>query len=425
MATDNIRQAPIQVNQGTISSRSETMALPETFTRNNNRISSVDFLRGMVMIIMALDHVRGYLHFDSFLFSPTDLQHTTPALFGTRVLTHLCAPTFILLAGTSTYFVAQRKGLKYTSFFLVTRGLWLIVLQFTLIRFAWNFDPLFHYNSSNIISTIGFCMIGLAALIHLRLRAIFIIGLLIVFEHNTLDKISFEPGSTWDVVWSFLHVRKLYLLENDYSFLFLYPFLPWVGVMMLGYCLGSLYNKEYHPEERKPLLLSIGCASLCLFLLFRWINYYGDPVPWTFQDSGILTIMSFLNVEKYPPSLLFLTLTLGLSISLLAVLEGKAHSVLNSVSVIGKVPMFYYVMHIFVIHIVALVLVCIAGYPWQTMIFVGSAGSPSPLLKGKFGLTLGQIYFCWMSIILLLFPLCGWWLRFKTRNKNEWWVSYV
>jgi uncharacterized membrane protein len=426
MAPDNIHETQIQSDPLLITLKRETTTANKTETFVvSGRVASVDVLRGLVMIIMALDHVRAYLHFDSLMYSPTDLERTTPALFATRLITHLCAPTFILLAGTSAYFIAQRQGFKYTSFFLVTRGLWLILLQFTIIRFAWNFDPYFHYNSSNIISTIGFCMIVLAAFIRFRLRTIFIIGLIIVFGHNALDTVSFEHGSPWDVLWSFLHVKKLYLLGHNDFFLFLYPLLPWIGVMLLGYCLGSLYDKAHNAEERKLLLLLLGCSSLSLFFMVRWINYYGDPSPWTFQSNAVSTIMSFLNVEKYPPSFLFLCLTLGVSLVLLAILEGKTQRIFQSISLFGKVPLFYYVTHIFVIHIVATLMVILTGYPWQTMIFTGPTGNASPLLIGNFGLTLGQLYLCWLSIVLLLYPACALWYNFKTRNRKKWWVSYI
>jgi uncharacterized membrane protein len=390
-----------------------------------SRIESIDLLRGIVMVIMALDHVRGYFHFDTFLFNPTDLERTTPAMFATRLITHLCAPTFIFLAGTSAYFIAQRKTLKETSFFLVTRGLWLIALQFTLIRFAWNFDPAFHYNSSNIISTIGFCMIGLSFLIHLRMRTVLIIGFIMVLGHNLLDGISFEDGSIADVMWSFLHVRKLFVLGNDRSFLFLYPIIPWVGVMALGYCLGSLYDQRYAVEKRKKIILLIGISSLLFFLVLRGLNVYGDPVPWSHQRALSVTIMSFLNVEKYPPSLLYLCLMLGISLTALGILEGRNLRRWNPVTVFGKVPMFYYVLHIFVIHALALASVVWMGYPWETMIFIGSNGQASPLLKGNYGFNLIQVYLLWIFIVALLYPFCSAWNLFKIRNKSKWWVSYV
>jgi len=290
---------------------------------NTDRVQSIDFLRGIVMIIMALDHVRAYFHYDSLIFSPTDLEQTTPAMFATRFITHLCAPTFIFLAGTSAYFIAQRKTLKDTSIFLLTRGLWLVLLQVSLIQFAWNFDPAFHFLSSNIISTIGFCMILLSMVIHLPFNVILIVGIIIVAGHNTLDTISFESGSIKDVIWSFLHQRNLYALGNDYSFRFLYPIILWIGVMALGYCLGRLFDQDYASEKKKAALLTLGTFSLISFFILRSINIYGDPNPWTLQQNASFTILSFFNVEKYPPSLTFLAFTLGVAILLLGFLEGK------------------------------------------------------------------------------------------------------
>ena len=377
------------------------------------------------MILMALDHVRGYFHYDSFSFSPTDLRHTTPALFATRLITHLCAPTFIFLAGTSAYLVAQRKTKKEVSVFLLTRGLWLIILQLTLIRFAWNFDTGFHFNSSNILSTIGVCMIVLAFLIHVRFWAILIVGIGIVMGHNTLDNVSFENGSALDITWSFLHVHKLYVISHQYSFLFLYPIIPWVGVMALGYCLGSLYAPGYSAVKRKRTLLQIGVASLFVFLLFRWVNLYGDPVPWAYQPDFRLTIMSFFSLEKYPPSFLFLCLTLGLSLILLRVLETQNMARQRAIALIGNVALFYYVLHVFVIHLLALLVVIWTGYPWQTMVFVGPISQISPLLKGNYGFSLGETYLIWIGLIFLLYLPCVYWYALKNRNKSTWWVSYV
>ena len=389
------------------------------------RVQSVDFLRGFVMIIMALDHVRAYFHYDSLIFSPTDLEHTTPALFATRFITHLCAPTFIFLAGTSAYFIAQRKTLKETSIFLLTRGLWLVLLQVSLIQFAWNFDPAFHFLSSNIISTIGFCMILLSAVIHLPFNVILIFGIVMVAGHNTLDNISFENGSIKDVIWSFLHQRNLYALGNDYSFRFLYPIIPWIGVMALGYCLGRLFDQGYAPEKKKTALLTLGTFSLISFFILRSINIYGDPNPWTFQQKASFTILSFFNVEKYPPSLSFLGLTLGVALLLLGFLEGKNLDRWRAVTLYGKVALFYYVAHIYLIHGLALVTVSLMGYPWQTMIFIGAHSQVHPLIKGNFGFSLGITYVIWIAVVGLLYPLCAYWNSFKIKNKFNWWVSYV
>lgn len=396
-----------------------------TTLNSNNRIESIDLLRGLVMVIMALDHVRSYLHFDTFIFSPTDVQHTTRMMFATRLITHLCAPTFIFLAGTSAYFIAQRKTVKDTATFLLTRGSWLILLQVTLIQFGWNFDPAFHFISSNIISTIGFCMIALSFLIHLQFSAILAIGLVMVLGHNLLDNVSFESGSMLEIIWSFLHGRKIYALGNNYSVQFIYPMIPWIGVIALGFCFGRLYDQGYSVERRKKITLWMGIVSLVIFILLRAINSYGDPHPWSHQQELSKTILSFFNIEKYPPSLIFLCFTLGCSLVALSILEGRSLGRWKPITLFGKVSLFYYVIHVFVIHVLTLIAVVWAGYPWQTMIFIGSHNEISPLLKGKFGFSLGEIYLIWIAIVLLLYPLCVYWNSFKIRNKLKWWVSYV
>jgi uncharacterized membrane protein len=390
-----------------------------------SRVDSVDLVRGVVMILMALDHARDYLHFDSLLFSPTDLQRTTPALFATRLVTHLCAPTFILLAGVSAHFVARKRTLKGASLFLLTRGAWLVLLQMTVIRFAWNFDPGFHYNSSNIISTIGFSMMILAGLIHLRPGTILAVGLTLAIGHNALDHVAFADRSAADVLWSFLHVRKLYVIGHGYSFLFLYPLVPWMGVMALGYCLGRIYDHDWPVAKRKRALLTMGGASLLTFVLLRWSNLYGDPSPWTRQRQPVTTILSFLNLEKYPPSLLYLCLTLGVTLLLLGALEGRSLRRWQPIVTYGKVALFYYVVHLFLIHAVALVAVAWGGYPWRTMVFLGSQTQASPLLRGRFGFSLGATWLLWAGIVLLLYPLCARWSTLKDRYKGRWWVSYV
>jgi uncharacterized membrane protein len=214
-------------------------------------------------------------------------------------------------------------------------------------------------------------------------------------------------------------------MSHDYTFLFLYPIIPWVGVMALGYCLGRLYDVDYSVERRKRVLLQLGATCLVCFFILRCINIYGDPLPWTVQWEAGKTMLSFFNVEKYPPSLLFLCLTLGIALVLLGVLEGRNLNRSRPIILFGKVALFYYVVHIFVIHAVAMGAATLAGYPWQTMVFIGSSAKPSPLLVGNFGFRLGPIYIIWISVILFLYPFCMWWSSFKVRNKAKWWVSYV
>ncbi|AYB33130.1 DUF1624 domain-containing protein [Chryseolinea soli] len=390
-----------------------------------NRVESIDLLRGMVMIIMAIDHVRDLFHFDAFLYSPEDLTRTSAALFFTRWITHLCAPTFIFLAGTSSYFVAKRKTKKEMTVFLLTRGLWLIVLQLTIVRFGWHFDPLFRYNGSSIISIIGCCMIVLAGLIHLPLSAIFFFGLALVVGHNRLDHIAFASGSTADVVWSFLHVSKVFDLGHGYRFSLLYPLIPWAGVMSLGYCLGRWYDADFTSDRRRELLLTLGALSLFIFVGLRLINRYGDPLPWSVQPEWPFTVMSFFNLEKYPPSLLYVLATIGISLTLLGLLEGKKVTAWKPVSLFGKVALFYYVAHIYLIHLLAMIAAVLTGFSWRSMIFSGAVAKGNPELVGHYGFSLPQVYIFWISVVLLLYPLCVFWNDLKIRNKEKWWVSYV
>jgi uncharacterized membrane protein len=389
------------------------------------RIESIDLLRGMVMIIMAIDHVRDYFHFDAFLYSPVDINQTSVGLFITRWITHLCAPTFIFLAGVSTYFVAQKKTQNDTSFFLLTRGIWLVFLQLTIIRFAWNFDPLFHYNSNTIISTIGICMIILSWLIYLRIKTIFFIGIVMVVGHNLLDGISFGEGTLADVLWSFLHVQKSFDLGNGYSFTFLYPIIPWAGVMALGYCFGVLYNSDYTSYTRKAVLSQLGIICLIIFFTLRTSNVYGDPAPWTKQTEISATVMSFFNLQKYPPSMLYLSATLGISLLLLAAMEGKNLKRWRPVTLFGNVALFYYVAHIFLIHLLAVIAAVLTGYSWQAMIFTESPVKGTPLLNGSYGFSLWVVYLVWIVVVILLYPLCRYWNAFKIWNKKKWWVSYL
>jgi uncharacterized membrane protein len=369
--------------------------------------------------------VRDWFHFDALIASPTDLARTTPMLFVTRWVTHLCAPTFVFLAGTSVSFVARRKTPGETTRFLLTRGLWLIVLQLTLVRFSWNFDPGFHFNSSNIISTIGFCMIVLALLIRLPAPTVMVVGLFTVAGHNALDGITFENGSAADVIWSFLHVHKAYSLGNGYSFEFLYPVVPWFAVMALGACLGRLYREDVSSERRRTLLLRMGAASLAVFAALRALNVYGDPVPWSRQRVPGLTLMSFFNLEKYPPTLLYLTATLGVALVGLGAVEGRRLPGARPVALLGRVALFYYVTHLFAIHALAAVAIVASGYPWQTAVLRGSRNHMSPLLAGHYGFGLATVYGVWLGLVLALYPACRAWDLMKTRNRTKWWVSYV
>ncbi|MEO7693186.1 MAG: heparan-alpha-glucosaminide N-acetyltransferase domain-containing protein [Chryseolinea sp.] len=389
------------------------------------RVESIDLLRGFVMIIMAIDHIREFFHADAFVFSPTDLQHTTVPIFLTRWITHLCAPAFIFLSGTSIYFIAQRKSKTEKVSFLLSRGLWLIVLQMTVVRFAWNFDIYFRYNAHTILSVIGVCMILMSVFIYFSTRTLVVIGVIVVAAHNLFDSVSFAPDTVQQVLWAFLHKPGTYQLVNGYVFNFMYPLIPWIGVMMLGYCAGRLYQSDYSSEGRRELLFLIGGFCILGFVVIRAVNIYGDPSEWSIERNGVTTFLSFINLTKYPPSLLYLCATLGISLIALAALESRQYAWLRPVSVFGKVALFYYVAHLFLIHTLALIVVATQGLPLEAMIYPDSVKFLSPLLVGKFGFSLAEVYIIWVCVILILYPCCVAWNKMKTRMKAKWWVSYV
>jgi uncharacterized membrane protein len=268
-------------------------------------------------------------------------------------------------------------------------------------------------------------MILLAALIYLPWKVILAISLLMIAGHNLLDGVSFTSGSAADVFWSLLHVNKTYQLGNGYSFEIFYPLIPWIGVMALGFCVGRLFDQDYSSAHRRGILLRTGAVSLVLLFILRYSNVYGDPVPWSTQTGWSKTLLSFLNFQKYPPSLMYAGVMLAISFILLGIMEGRNLERWKPVILFGKVALFYYVMHILVIHLFALVAAVASGLSWQTMIFAGPIKGGSLLLKGKFGYSIEYVYLVWIATILFLYPLCVFWNNFKIRNKKKWWVSYV
>ena len=284
------------------------------------RLDSVDLLRGLVIVIMALDHARDF--FTSARFDPTDLTQTTAPLFLTRWITHFCAPVFVFLAGTSAYlYQARGKSPREASWFLLTRGLWLVVLEWTVIRWAWMFN--FNYTSEllfvQVIWVIGVSMIVLAGLVHLPLGAVAALGIAMIAGHNLLDGVAPESLGRWAPLWILLHVQAPIPLRGDQVFFVIYPLVPWIGVMAAGYAFGRLLHRP--AEERRRMLLRLGGGLTIAFLALRALNGYGDPAPWSVQESAGRTVLSFLNTTKYPPSLLFLLMALGPAIALLPLLE--------------------------------------------------------------------------------------------------------
>lgn len=387
-------------------------------TANSKRVESIDILRGIIMVIMVLDHVRDYFHADSLRFSPEDFSQTTPYIFFTRWITHFCAPVFVFLAGTSAFLSGQRKTKPQLSKFLLTRGLWLIIIEFTVVNFAWSFNFRLPFIGLGVIWVIGISMIVLAAVIHLRFKLGLVLGLVLVFGHNLLDNIHFDG-----FFWSVLHEPKIFRIDETHYIRITYPLLPWIGIMILGYCFGRLYAKDFTAERRKKWLLIMGTGAIALFILVRAINIYGDPGPWSNQRSVTFTLLSFLNTTKYPPSLLYSLMTLGPAMLFLVFAEKVSGGLTRAIIHIGRVPMFFYILHLYLIHFIAMFAAGFSGFKWTDMILQRRTWL-DPQLKG-YGFSLGVTYLVWIGIILLLYPLCKWYDKYKTRHKKKWWLSYL
>ena len=390
--------------------------LPSQSAPPKFRIHSVDILRGLVMIVMALDHTRDFLHFN---IDPTNLQTTTPILFFTRWITHFCAPVFVFLSGTSAFLSGRRKTKKQLSSFLLKRGIWLIVIELTVFNLFLTFDITFGFLAIEVLSVIGLSMIILAAAIYLPLRAIFFIGLIIVCAHNLLDAFDYLKPTETPLWWGFLHQQSFFPYDHNRLFAILYPLLPWPGVMMLGYCLGSLYKKEFDAKRRQKILLSTGILITLFFIILRFTNVYGDPSEWHVQKNSVFTLLSFLNTTKYPASLLFLSMTLGPAIIALSLFEHSTGKWSRIVSVYGRVPFFYFLVHFFIIHLICMILFFANGHT-LSQANAGFLHFKSP----NDGLPLGIVYLIWIAVVVVMYPLCTRYDRLKSSHK-KWWLSYL
>ena len=379
-------------------------------TESIRRVKSVDLLRGIIMIFMALDHTRDY--FSKLRFPPEDLSRSTPFLFFTRWITHFCAPAFFLLAGVSaSLLLARGRSKKELSRFLFTRGLWLVFLELTILQFVWNFsfEPPWYLL---VIWALGLSMIVLSALVFLSERIIAAIALVTIVGHNLLDGIAPATFGSLAPVWNVLHVPGFPIPE----FLVGYPLIPWFAVMALGFALGGVYRWE--PEARKRFLIQAGVAAVIAFILLRGFNLYGNPSPWTGQRTVALTVASFLNTLKYPPSLHYLLMTLGPALIALAMFENARGRLTDAISVYGKVPFFYYVVHIAVIHSLAYAL---ALYQGSEGGFLGLDISRYP---EWYGVNLFGVYVAWAIVVAILYFPCRWMARLKAERKSRW-LSYI
>lgn len=383
------------------------------------RLQSIDIVRGIVMIIMALDHVRDLMHVDSITQSPTDLATTSPLLFFTRWITYLCAPSFVFLAGTSVYLSLQNKNSSETRKHLFKRGFWLIFLEFTVVNFGLFFDIGFHSLLFEVIAAIGFGFIILGLLLKIRSKILGIIGLVIIFFHNLLPLLPFAENSVLKVILS-PFFGPIVIPFSGRAFIMAYPPIPWLGIMLVGFASGKFF--ELAEEKRKKLFIQIGLSALVLFVIFRCINIYGDPALWDSQRDALFTFLSFMNITKYPPSLLFCLTTLGIMFLLLAFAE-QFHGKIKKVTLVyGKVPLFYFVVHFYIIHILTLLMLFAQGFNWSQLEFVsGNFGRPKNTVSG---LPLWAIYLIWIFVVVLLYKPCQWFGKYKAENKY-WWLKYI
>jgi uncharacterized membrane protein len=354
---------------------------------------------------MALDHTRDF--FGTGGFNPRDV--TEPALFLTRWVTHLCAPTFIFLSGLSAFLYGRGRSIAETSRFLLTRGLWLILLEFTIVRVAWSFDlALDDTLVGGVIWVIGASMVALAALVWLPRWALLALGLAMIGGHNLFDGL--DPGGLGAAapLWHVLHDPGAIRLTEGLRLYILYPLIPWIGVMAVGYALGPVM--QLGADERRRVLLKLGAAITIGFVLLRATNLYGDPAAWSLQQTWLATLLSFLNCEKYPPSLLFLMMTLGPALTLLGAFEHARAALARVLAVFGQVPFFFYVVHIYLLHALAVA----AGFAMTGTL----ASNP------EIGLGLAGIYLVWLVAVVMLYPLCRWFAGLKERGSGWWW-SYL
>lgn len=381
------------------------------------------------MVIMALDHVRDYFHIGANTDDPLNLATTTPLLFFTRWITHFCAPTFIFLSGTSIYLQSQRKTKKELGVFLLKRGLWLIVLECCIVSLGWTFNLQYNIIPLQVIWAIGISMFlfGVLILLNIPYKAIFVVGAVLVAGHNILDFPEAAPGFQSNFWWDLFHygVFVPYEYAPGHAVLLVYPFPAWMGVMMLGYCTGKLFTTGYTAEQRKKILTRTGLALLALFVALRFTNVYGDPVNWSGQPTGFYTVLSFINVNKYPPSLLFLCLMLGPAFILLAYTEKIKNRFSNALAVFGRTALFYYILHIYVIHIAAAICFFARGHSFADAANVGEHFPFMFVAPGE-GYGLAIVYLVWAVVVTGLYPLCNLYDRYKTtHHKEKWWLSYL
>jgi uncharacterized membrane protein len=391
-----------------------------------DRIVSVDFMRGLALVLMAIDHLRDFL--TNIPVEPEDVAHTWPALFFTRWITHFCAPLFFFLAGTGAYLYRSRSGsVAATSRFLLTRGVWLVLLEFTIIEYAWTFV---FWRMGGVIWSLGCAMILLSLLVWLPNKVTFAIGAAVVVLHDLFDAVTPAQLVRFDWLWAILHGKGV--VPHTHFFV-LFPILPLAGVMALGYVFGKLFEKPVAVRAR--ITLGIGIAATTAFVVLRAFNAYGNPTAgvarnspgeWHVQSSLVMSVVSFLDTEKYPASLQFLLMTLGPALIVLALVDRMGTSrvfqlIGKPFVVFGNVPLMFYVLHLYLIHFAAILLAYVyrqpVGWLWKGSFWMNE-------VPAEYGHGLAMVYAVWVVVLVLLYFPCAWFAGYRRDHKAQWWLSY-
>jgi uncharacterized membrane protein len=384
--------------------------------KNRTRLEAIDVVRGAIMILMALDHTRDFFGIPGQ--NPTDLANASAALFLTRWITYFCAPVFFLLTGTGAYLSLRRKSRGELSGFLLTRGLWLIFLEVVVLRcFAYQFNVDYRVTMLLVLWALGWAMITLAALVRLPAAVTTAFGVLLIAGHNLFDGVrSANP------LWSIIHAPGFALNTPEHVVFVAYPLIPWIGVTAVGFGLGQVYGWE--ADRRRTFLLRLGVALSLAFLVLRGLNVYGDPSRWSPQKTTAFTLLSFLSTTKYPPSLLFLLMTLGPALIFLGAVDRGTPRVLRPALVIGKVPLFYYILHFALIHLLA-VATCCVRYGSAHWMFESPDLAHYPFSAPPgWGYSLPVVYLVWALVVIAMYPLCRWFAALKARRTDAW-LSYL
>ncbi|TKC10344.1 DUF1624 domain-containing protein [Pedobacter polaris] len=394
-------------------------------TTDKKRILSIDILRGLVMVIMALDHTRDFFHNNGNMMSdPMNPETTNLFLYFTRLITHFCAPTFVFLSGISAYLSAKNKEPKQASNFLIKRGLWLLFVEIVLITFGLTFNPFYNFIVLQVIWAIGWSMILLGILSRISHRLVLIVGLILFFGHNLLNYLQLPAPDTLSggLLAALFTTRGTFIpLGTNHLIGLFYAILPWTGAMLLGFSIGNWYNSNFDANKRKRLLFYSGLSLLLSFLILRYFSLYGNPDPRTAHTDQLKTIFDFFNVSKYPPSLQYFGMTLGPALMLLSGIENVKNWFSRIMMVYGNVPFFYYVLHFYVIHIALVVFFFASGYGVDQ---ISTPQSPFLFRPNDFGYTLPIVYVIWLGVVAILYIPCIWFQKYKATHR-QWWLRYL